>query len=243
MRLRIGRCRPVGQTGLDRGAGQGAWLGLSVALALTVTVGHAVPCRAAGLVIEAPDLTAASGSSGSFDVLLVNTNPAGGISYHIAADSFQLSLSSSAPHDTFTDVSINTITPYIYVTSGTTEGGGPLSLDTFPNTQFTASDSEFADSGFRTVDPGDTFGLAHVSYALSPEHAQFDFMSFGSLATSLSDEDGNAIPFTISNGGIQVEPVIPIPEPSALTEAATAALIGLASLWWRWRGRRAAARY
>jgi hypothetical protein len=93
--------------------------------------------------------------SGSFDVLLVNTNPAGGISYDIAADSFGLSLSGFLSI-AFTDVSINTITPYIYVTSGTTEGGGLLSQDTFPNTQFTASDSEFATSGI--VTPVTIFG-------------------------------------------------------------------------------------
>jgi hypothetical protein len=242
MRLRIERGRPVGQTWLDRGAGEGTWLGLWLVLALTVAVGHAVPCRAAGLVVEAPNLTAATGSSGSFDVLLVNTNAAGGISYDIAADSFQLT-SLGPVTITFTDVSINTITPYIYVTSGTTEGGGALSLDTFPNTQFTASDSEFAASGFRPVDPGATFGLAHVSYAVSPTSPfGTDTIAFGSLATSLSDEAGNAIPFTISNGSISVVAAV-IQEPPALTEAATAALIGLASLWWRWRGRRAAARY
>ena len=53
------------------------------------------------------------------------------------------------------------------MTSGTTQGGGPLSLDTFPNTQFTASDAEFAAPGFRTVNPGEAFGLADVSYAVS----------------------------------------------------------------------------
>ena len=49
------------------------------------------------------------------------------------------------------------------MTSGT--GGGPLSFD-IPNTQFTASDSEFASPGFRTLNPGDMFGLAHVSYSV-----------------------------------------------------------------------------
>ena len=61
MRLRVGRRRPVGQTGLDRGAGEGTWLGLCLVLALTVVVGHAVPCRAAGLVLEAPNLDSGGG--------------------------------------------------------------------------------------------------------------------------------------------------------------------------------------
>ena len=114
----------------------------------------------AGLLIEAPSLLATPGSSSSFDLLLVNTNPAGGASYNVAADSFELSLLGPVAV-TFTDVSINTIVPYIYVVSGTTVPGGlPLSLDTFPNTQFTASDAEFGPLGFQTVNPGDTFGLA-----------------------------------------------------------------------------------
>jgi hypothetical protein len=200
-----------------------------VVLVLTATLGGAVPCHAAGLVIEAPNLTAATGSSGSFDVLLVNTNPAGGAGFDVAADSFGLSLMGPLSI-TFTDVSINTIVPYIYVTSGTTvPGGGPLSLDTFPNTQFTASDSEFAAPGFRTVNPGDTFGLAHVSFAVSPTAPLgTDTINFVSSATSLSDNNGNSIPFSLVSGSISV-----VPEPSALIEAATAALIGLGAFWWR----------
>ncbi len=219
MRLRIGRRRPGGQPGV----GEGTWLAPSVALVLTVALGHSVPCCAAGLVLEAPNLTAAAGSSGSFNLLLVNTNPAGGDSFHIAADSFGLSLGGPLSI-TFTDVSINTIVPYIYVTSATTQGGGPLSLDTFPNTQFTASDSEFAAPGLRTLSPGDTFGLADVSYTVGSATPNLtDTIAFGSLATSLSDENGNAIPFTTSDGSITIS--ISIPEPSAITEAATAALI------------------
>jgi hypothetical protein len=236
MRLRIGRRRLGGQPASARGVGQGTWLALSVALLLTVTLGHTDPCRAGGLVLEAPNLTVAAGSSGSFDLLLVNTNLAGGGSFDIAADSFGLSVGGPLSI-TFTDVSINTIAPYIYVTSGTTQGGGPLSLDTFPNTQFTASDAEFAAAGFRTVNPGDTFGLAHVSYVVSSAAPiGTDTISFSSLTTSLSDENLNPIPFTISNGSIG------IPEPSAMTEAATAVLIVIGSLRLRRRRRRAAPR-
>ena len=187
---------------------------------------RAVPCSAEGLVIQAPHLTTTAGASGSFDVLLLNTNPAGGASFNVAADSFQLSLSGPLSV-TFTDVTINTVVPYIYVTSGTTQGGGPLSLDTFPNTQFTASDSEFAAPGFRTVNPGDVFGLAHVSYSVSATTANgIDSLTITpGPTTSLSDENGNSLPFTIANGSISVGAV---PEPWALTQATiAAALIGL----------------
>jgi len=217
--------------------GPGFRLALAAALVLAAALGRDVPCRA-GLLIEAPSLLATPGSSSSFDLLLVNTNPAGGASYNVAADSFELSLSGPVAV-TFTDVSISTIVaPYIYVPSGTTQGGGPLSLDTFPNTQFTASDSEFAAPGFRTVNPGDVFGLAHVSFTVSPTAGLgADTIAIASgAATSLSDENGNAIPFAISNGLIGSG----VPEPCALAQAATAAMIGLVFWWWR-RGKGAVA--
>ena len=215
--------------------GPGFRLALAAALVLAAALGRDVPCLA-GLLIEAPSLLATPGSSSSFDLLLVNTNPAGGASYNVAADSFELSLLGPVAV-TFTDVSINTIVPYIYVVSGTTVPGGlPLSLDTFPNTQFTASDAEFGPLGFQTVNPGDTFGLAHVSFTVSPTATLgADTIAIASgTATSLSDENGNAIPFAISNGSITV------PEPCALAQAATAAMIGLGFWWWR-RGKGAIA--
>lgn len=243
MRPRIARLRTGRQTaspGSACGVGPGSRLALAAALVLAAALGREVPCRAAGLVIEAPNLTAKAGSSDSFDVVLVNTNSAGGASYHVAADSIGLSLLSPLS-DTFTDVSLNTIVPYIYVTSGTTvPGGGPLSLDTFPSTQFTASDTEFAAPGFRVMNPGDTFGLAHVSFSVNPSTAfRTDTIVIASgSATSLSDNNGNSIPFTTQNGSIFVGAVVP--EPCALAQAATAAMIGLGYWWWR-RGKGAVA--
>jgi hypothetical protein len=213
-----------------------------VALVLAMTLGPAVPCRA-DLLIEAPDVAAAPGSSGSFDVLLVNTNPAGGASYDVAADSLGLSLAGPLSVR-FTGVSIHTVAaPYVYVTSGTTAGGGPLSLDTFPNTQFTASDSEFAASGFRAVNPGETFGLAHVSFAISPKSPLgTDTIAFTSTATSLSDQNGNPIAVSLVNGSIGTATTSAVPEPSALIVVPMAALIGLGSSWWRRRRQTATAR-
>src|SRR5262249_16887387 len=117
MGLRIGRPRPGLQPGSARRVGDVTRLAVSVALALWATLGLTIPSRA-DLIIEAPNLTGvAPGSTGSFDVLLVNNNPAGGASYDVAADSLGLSLVGPV-NITFTDVSINTIVPYIYVTSG-----------------------------------------------------------------------------------------------------------------------------
>ena len=216
--------------------GAGKRLFLAVALVLAVCLGPSSSCRAGGLVISAPNLTATAGSSGSFDVLLSNTNsPSGGASFDVAVDAFTLGL--SGPLDvTFTAVSIATVAaPYIYVTSGTTvPGGSPLSADTFPDTQFTAGDSEFAAPGFRTVSPGATFGLAHVSYTVSPTTSN-GIDTIGFLNVSLTDLNGAGITTTISNGSIRVGAV---PEPSTLIQFATAVLFGLGLFWRRRRRRR-----
>src|SRR5262245_4822509 len=125
MNLLSRRCRPGGKPQSARGVGIGPRLALAVALVLISNLGPAVPSRAEGLVLEAPNLSAAPGSSGSFDVLLVNTNPAGGASYDVAGDSLGLSLVGPLSA-TFTGVSIQTVAaPYIYVTSSTTVPGGP----------------------------------------------------------------------------------------------------------------------
>ena len=120
--------------------------------ALAAIVWGAVPCSA-GLIIEAPNLTTTPGSSGSFDLLLVNTNPTGGASYNVSSDQFVLSLSGPVGI-TFTGVTISTVAPYIFVSSGTLQPGGPpLSADTFPNTTLTGADAEFA-LGVQDCGPG-----------------------------------------------------------------------------------------
>jgi hypothetical protein len=229
MRYRIARARRAPPGSSPR-------LALTVALVLAATLGWAGVCRADGLIISAPDLTATPGSSGSFDVLLTNTNSAGGASYDVAVDSFQLALSGPLAAS-FTDVSINTVAAsYIYVTSGTTQGGGPLSSDSFPNMMFTASDSEFAAPGFRTLNPGDVFGLAHVSFTVDSTTSNgLDTITF--LNASLTDVAGADISVTGVSGSIRVGTAT-IPEPSALIPGATAAVIGFGALWWRQRKRK-----
>jgi hypothetical protein len=206
-----------------------------IAFTLAATVGGAVPCSAGGLMIEAPTLTATPGSSGSFDLTLMYTSTTGA-GFDVSSDQFVLSLSGPLGI-TFTGISIatNPVTaPYIFVLSGTTLPGGlPLSTDTFPNTTFTGADSEFALPGFRTVNPGDTFGLAHVSYAVSPSTPNgIDTITIAPPpATLLTMVEGTPISFGITNGLITVGTVIP--EPWALTQAATAVLIGLGLVWRR----------
>jgi len=198
---------------------------------LAMSLGPALTCRAGGLVIEAPNLTVSPGSSGSFDVLLINTDPAGTAGYPVSLDSLELALAGPAGV-AFTDVSINTVVPYIYTVSATTlPGSDPLNFGiAFPNAGFTVADSDGASPFFQTVKPRDQYGLASVSYSVSPNFSATDTIAMTSLnvGTSLSDIDGNPIPFTVTNGSISASAV---PEPSTLILAATAVLIGLGAVW------------
>jgi hypothetical protein len=180
----------------------------------------------AGFVISVSNVTASAGSSGSFDILLSNTNSPEGASYSVSSDGLELAMTGISGV-TFTGVTIDTTTPYIYLTSGTTIGGGPFSFDNFPNTEFTASDSEFSslDNYQRTIAPGMSLGLAHVTYSVAagtaPSAGLIDIVvnSDGS-ATSLADFAGDAIPFTAMDGSFTVTPSA-VPEPSAFLLTAT----------------------
>jgi PEP-CTERM motif len=182
----------------------------ALAVALIATFGEVGTARA-GLVISAPTIAAAAGSSGSFDVVITNENPAGGDSFFVAGHSLDLALS-GLPGVMFTDVTIATAIPYLFVLSGTTQGAGPLSLDSFPNTAFLTSDSEFASPGFAEIAPGKSFGIAHVSFSVGPNAASGDRGLILGAGTSLSDIAGAPVEFTTGNGMLSISAV---PEPSA----------------------------
>lgn len=180
----------------------------------------AAPTRA-GLVATVPTFSAAAGSSGSFDLVLSDNDSAASQAIHLAG--FDLTLQVTGPTGvTFTAAGINTALPYVFVTSGTTQGGGPLSFDTFPNTTFTASDSEFAAPGFRAVSPGTVFGLVHVSYSVAPSAALGD-RPLTITAADGSDESANAVALTPANGVLTVTAA---PEPGSLALLG-AGLLGL----------------
>ena len=182
---------------------------LVLPVALIATLVGAGSARA-GLVITAPTIAADSGTSGSFDIVISNTNPVGGDSFNVASDSIDLALS-GLPGVTFTDATIATEIPYLFVLSGTTQGAGPLSLDAFPNAAFLASDSEFASPGFAEIGPGMSFGIAHVSFTVEPGAESGDRALVLCPGTSLSDAAGLPVEFTTSGGVLSVASV---PEPS-----------------------------
>ena len=198
-------------------------------LSLAVQLGALRPCDAGGLQILLPDLNLTPGSSGSFDVLLKNTDPVvGGSSFNIAGDSLSLSLSGPLSFQ-FTGVTIDTVAaPYLFGSEGE---GGALSLDTFPNTSFTASDASFSTTGYQTIAPQQLFGLAHVFYSMSSTSPSgTDKITVSYPGTSLSDENGAPLPFTVFGGSITATAV---PEPHSMTQAAIAAMMMLSTVLWR----------
>ncbi len=226
-----------GRRSCSSGSSRRGGLGLrgAIAVALVAIVAGAAPCSAGslpGLEIVAPNLNVMPGTTGSFDLLLVN-NPGAG-SFNIAADQFTVSLSGPAGIS-FTDVSIATdpvAAPYIFVSSGTLQSPFPP-LATVSPTSFTALDAEFASPFYRMVNEGDTFGLAHVSYSVDPTTpiGTTDTLTISPSPGNsfiFTDDTGNFItaPVVITNGSITAGPSA-VPEPWALTQAATAVLMGL----------------
>ena len=179
-------------------------------------------------MIEALPFSVLPGSSGSFDIALVNTNATGGTSYDVGTDFLDIALSAPAGV-TITDVNMSTSASYIFTESVDANYGLPLATINTPPTSFNSNDAgDIANGypGYQVVNPGQTYGLAHVDYTVSSTSTGgLVTILFNSLnvGTSLSDQNGNPLPFTTLNS---------IPEPSALIQGATAALIGLGALGW-----------
>jgi PEP-CTERM motif len=225
----------------------GRQLTLALVLVLTVSMGHVAPCRAEGLVVQAPNINALPGTSGTFDVLLINN---GAMGQDIAGDSLVIQLSGSAGNTIqFTNATINTVSaPYIFAQSLDANLGVPLFTNTLPDVVLMASDTGDPVSGypgFTTVNPTQMFGLANVSYTVSSSATlgTSDAITFvlANNATMLSDPSTAGVAFTAQNGSIHVGTAIP--EPSTLTLGAIAALFGMGACWLRRReGRRDSAR-
>jgi hypothetical protein len=187
---------------------------LAPAILAVIALGVDARCRA-GLVIEAPSVTVAPGSSGSFDVLITST----GGTFDVAGDTIELSLTGLSGV-TFTGVQpqMGASSPfsYIFAVPASTQGG-TFSFDTFPNTQFDVLDSEFSLLGYQAIGSGDFFGVVNVQYSVDASAMRG---AMGTLAigpdTSLSDPSGNPVAFTTQNGSITISSV---PEPMGLVSA------------------------
>jgi len=194
-------------------------------LALAIALGIDASCQA-GLVIEAPNITGAPGSSGSFDVLITST----GGSFDVASDTVELSLTGLSGVS-FTGVSIATTTPYIYGALSATTAGSTFTFSTFPGTQFEVFDFLLS-TGAVTINTGDVFGLVNVQYSVA---ANATPGASGTLVfgpdTSLADATGLNVDFTAPNGSITISSSAVVPEPSSailLAVGCVTVMVGLA---------------
>jgi hypothetical protein len=203
-------------------------LAVGAALALAAAPG---PCHA-GLVVLVPDVTVVQGGTTSFDVVVTNDPDTGGDDVFVSGFSLDLSVAASGVQ--FTSATIGTTATYIFMTSGTTvEGSDPFVPQTFPNTNFTASDFEIGGEGFRTVPSGNTFGIARVTVMADP------LATPGPRAITIGSTTGfadngfppNNISRMLVNGTVTV---VPVPEPACVTLLFLGAL-GAGHTWRRWR--------
>lgn len=177
-------------------------------VAALLLCGAPTPARGA-LIVQVQNSIASPGGTGSFDVTLADTAGT------FAVSGFQVKLSVLGVSGVqFTGVNgSTTAAPYLF---GTVQFP-PLSFDTFPNTTFTASDSDATPPFFVTLTAGQTFGLEHVTYSVaagtSPGPVPVSIVTGGTMLFDNATPIPNTIPYTPVNGTITVTAV---PEPSSL---------------------------
>ena len=186
--------------------------------------------RADTLNIVVENTSAPPGSLGSFDVLLQNKSA---VPVTIAGFSVDVLLSDPT-FVSFTAVSNATTAPYIFSVKGSLPPG--FSSNLLP---MEAAGSDNAASGGQVVNPGETWGLANVSYVVDPAAplgtvvgvAVEPFPQFlPAGGTSLTDPTGAPVTFDSVNGTITVSPGTAAPEPASLT---LLGITGLSLAGWR----------
>ena len=180
----------------------------------------------ADILIQARNSVVTPGGASTFEVELTNSTNA-----DITVGGFQFRLSVPGPSGIqFTAATINTSSPYIFAGVSSTP---PFSNDSFPNTNFLASDASFPVAGV-TVAKGTTVGLGHILYSASNSFTGPTIVTVvtgTSLDTLLFDDLGNNITFTPGNGTIRSNgsPNPAVPEPATFTllcGAGVALLVG-----------------
>src|SRR5262249_9222204 len=106
-----------------------------------------------------------------------------------------------------------------------TDPANPGMAAMFPYIDFVAGDASATAPGFVTLNPGDILGLAHVTFSVAGRASAGEVVPIalvGGGDTSLSDNNGDPIAFSVLDGTITAAPV---PEPTSLVLAGIAALI------------------
>lgn len=185
----------------------------------------AAPANAWDLVMSVDDVTGPTAGAGTFEVLLANTNLPGGSTFDVASFTFEILVPSNSGVHFTSATTATSAAPYIFFGTGgaSVDPSFQLSVDGFPNTDVSASDTEFSFPSI-PVGPGQTFGLGRISYSVDPQAPTGDVpISFIPSGTSLSDGLGNPIVFaTDSRNGVIHIAANAVPEPSTLRITASA---------------------
>jgi hypothetical protein len=185
-----------------------AVLPLLAALALLAL---AAPSRA-GLVLIAQDSATKPGGTGAFDVILENEASS---TQSVTVGGFSVDLKLANTNAVmFTAINTNTTLPYIFTSSGSFGFTGAVSGG---GIEVTGNDLALPPADGVTLDPGTSFGLAHILYQVAANAGGTVPVPFVSInaGTSLADANGQPITsFGVNNGTITVTAV---PEPSSLT--------------------------
>ncbi len=216
------------------------------AMALAVLFLNGATAQAAGLVMSISDssISAAAGSTGSFEVLLTNTDTK---SYFIAADFVDLLSSNSIVK--FTGASIKTsIDPYIFAGQSLVGNSGlgfnfvvnPTTMP-LPGTEIQAQDSAYSATSavYATLAAGATVSLGVFDYSVSSSAAPGSTSNITiGILTNLTDNNTTSpadinfntplphpyeVPITVSSAGTVPEPSTALMGMIALTMGMVAA--------------------
>ncbi len=182
------------------------------------------PSRAGTLDIVVENSTAAPGMSGQLEVDLVNNSSS---PVTIGAFSVDVLLSDST-FVNLTGIDNGTSAPYIFSIAGSFPPGFESNL-----LPMEAAGKDLSNGG-QVVNPGDTWGLANLTYVVDPS-APLGTVVGATLestsvflpppgGTNLSDPTGGPVPFTMVNGTITVQSSTTVPEPSSV------ALLGISGV-------------
>jgi hypothetical protein len=183
--------------------------------AITVLLVGVAPARAGSLDIVVESTTAAPGTVGQFDIVLQNNSAS---AVNIANFSVDVLLSDST-FVTFTGIDNGTIAPYIFSITGSAPPGFTGNL-----LPMEAAGTDLSNTS-QVVNPGDTWGLAHVKYIVDPAAPLGTVVGVAlellpvflpSGGTSLLDPAGEPVPFSMVNGTITVAGPS-VPEPASVT--------------------------
>ena len=185
-------------------------------LSIALLVFGAGPARAGSLDIVIQNSTAAPGTVGGFDVLLENNSASA-----VAIASFSVDvLLTDTTNVNFTSIDNATTAPYIFSITGSFPPGFGSNLLPMEVAGFDIA------AGVQVVNPGDTWGLAHVGYIVNPAAPLGTIVPLAleltpvflppPSGTSLMDPNGNPVQFSLVNGTITVG-TASVPEPASVT--------------------------